>query len=478
MSEIWFFPGLPLPKGAGWRIWYSQPGAADFAPQPVQISRAGQLMAFAAQWNLLPPLGTLPRRMGILTVTLDAPAPGELFDVMIPESGEGPAFQWMALPNVLDENGVAFLFGSCFWRDNDKVGALPAAVRELCKRQPRPAFKLLCGDQLYQDWPVSFGTGTPLKICADRYDLYWADPAYQESLRACPNFFLCDDHEFWNDYPEFQIHLERTWSEKSREAYTQATQDLYEYYQHSANGSATRWSTIDLGAVSLFISDSRSERTRVKAAKEEEPHFFLEPQWDALEAWMQSLEGPGVFVIGQPLYQADGDWKDHSLSNFRQDYWKLYDLISRSHQGKNKQGKPHQILILSGDIHSGRYAIGRIANPALQNDFSEVHELIASASSKIGPYPQKVSIERPPGKIVADYQQPPIKLEVAMSEATGDNNLGLVELYPGTNGRIRFRLSIWRVRPHDSRSWWDLARREPEPTAPVVELFHQEIQLQ
>jgi hypothetical protein len=254
VSEIWFFPGLPLPNGAGWRIWYSQAGAADFAPQPVQISRASQPIAFASQWNLLPPLDNLPRRMGILTVTLEAPAPGQLFDVMIPESGQGQPFQWMALPNVPGENGVAFLFGSCFWRDNDKVGALPAAVRELCKRQPRPAFKLLCGDQLYQDWPVSFGTGTPLKICADRYDLYWGDPAYQDSLRACPNFFLCDDHEFWNDYPEFQIHLERTWSDKSRQAYTQATQDLYEYYQHSANGSATRWSTIDLGEVSLFIS--------------------------------------------------------------------------------------------------------------------------------------------------------------------------------------------------------------------------------
>jgi len=58
-----------------------------------------------------------------------------------------------------------------------------------------------------------------------------------------------------------------------------------------------------------------------------------------------------------------------------------------------------------------------------------------------------------------------------MNNATGDNNLGLVEIYPGTNGRVRFRLSIWRVRPHDSRSWWDLVRREPEPTGPVIELF-------
>lgn len=475
MNETWFVPGAPLANGAGWRVWYSQPGLADFEPQPLQILRAGQPIGFTPNWKPLAPLDGLQRRMGILTVELDAPAPGQLFEVIIPESGQARPFQWMAMPNALDENGVAFLFGSCFWRDNDKVGALSGAFRELCKRQPRPAFKLLCGDQLYQDWPVSFSQGTPLEICAARYDLYWGDPAYQDALRECPNFFLCDDHEFWNDYPEFQAHLERTWTADSRAAYGLATQNLYEYYQHSANGSATPWGTIDLGRVSIFISDSRSQRTSIKEAR---PQFFLQPQWDALEKWMQGLEGPGVLVIGQPLFQKDGDWKDHSLSNFQSDYWRLYDLISRSHQGLNKAGKPHQILILSGDIHSGRYAVGRIADSALVNEFSELHELIASASSKIGPYPQKVSIDVPPGKISADFQQPPIKVDVIMNDATGDNNLGLVEIYLGTNDRVRFRLSIWRVRPHDSRSWWDLLRREPEPTGPVIELFHRELQLQ
>jgi len=466
-----------LANGAGWRIWYSRPGGADFAPQPLQILRAGQQIDFSTNWKLIAPLAGLQRRMGILTVTLGAPAPGQLFDVIIPESDQTRPLQWMAMPNALDENGVAFLFGSCFWRDNDKVGGLSAALRELCKRQPRPAFKLLCGDQLYQDWPVSFSKGTPLDICAARYDLYWGDPAYQDALRECPNFFLCDDHEFWNDYPEFQTHLERTWTDQSRKAYGLVTQNLYEYYQHSANGSPTPWGKVDLGAVSIFISDSRSQRTPIKIANGE-PHFFLEPQWADLETWMQDLRGPGVLVIGQPLYQEDGDWKDHSLSNFRSDYWRLYDLIARSHQGSNKEGRPHQILILSGDIHSGRYSLGRIADPALQNEFSELHELIASASSKIGPYPQKVSIQAPPGKISADFQLPPIRLDVVMNNATGDNNLGLVEMYPGTNGRVRFRLSIWRVRPHDSRSWWDLLRREPEPTGPVIELFDREIQLQ
>ena len=61
---------------------------------------------------------------------------------------------------------------------------------------------------------------------------------------------------------------------------------------------------------------------------------------------------------------------------------------------------------------------------------------------------------------------------------TGDNNIGMVQMFAGTNGRLRFRLSIWRVRPHDSRSWWDMLRDEPQPQGQILELFEKEIQLQ
>src|SRR5437867_32708 len=171
MSDTWIVPGAPLANGAGWRIWYSRAVVADFAPKPLQISRAGQSVNFTADWNSLVPLPGLQRRMGILTVTLAQPEAGELYDVTIPEAEQDKPFQWMTMPAAIDENGVGFLFGSCFWRDNDKIGGYAAAVRELCRRgQPRPAFKILCGDQLYQDWPVDLTTRTPLEICAARYD--------------------------------------------------------------------------------------------------------------------------------------------------------------------------------------------------------------------------------------------------------------------------------------------------------------------
>jgi len=108
-----------------------------------------------------------------------------------------------------------------------------------------------------------------------------------------------------------------------------------------------------------------------------------------------------------------------------------------------------------------------------------LHELIASASSKIGPYPQKVSIEDPPAKMPSS---PPAKLQITMPKTgtmpTGDNNIGMVQMFTGTNGRVRFRISIWRVRPHDSRSWWDKFREGPQPQGDVIELFEKEIQLQ
>ena len=477
MSEIWVVPGAPLADGAGWRVWYSRAGVEDFSPAALSVSRADRAASFQQDWHLLAPLAGLRRRMGILTIRLDEPAPGEVYEITIPEVSKDQRFSWMAMPNSIDENGAGFLFGSCFWRDNDKVGSYSAAVRELCKRaQPKPAFKVMAGDQLYQDWPVDLTNHTPLEVCATRYDDYWGDPAYQEVLQACPNFFLCDDHEFWNDYPEFQIHLERTWTQESRDTYGAVTQNLYEYYQHCSAPSDKRWYSFDIGRVSIFVCDSRSQRDPVKKGS---PHFFQEPQWTDLVAWIENLRGPGVLVIGQPLYQKDGGWRDHSLSNFVSDYARLCDLIAQSHKGLNAERKPHQILMLSGDIHCGRYAIGNFRDPDLHNELAELHELIASASSKIGPYPQRISIEAPPDKMPSS---PPAKLNITMPKTgtmpTGDNNIGMVQMFVGTNGRVRFRLSIWRVRPHDSRSWWDMLRGEPQPQDQILELFAKEIQLQ
>jgi phosphodiesterase/alkaline phosphatase D-like protein len=115
------------------------------------------------------------------------------------------------LPEVVPADGLVFLVASCYYRGLDD-GRLARAVRNL-PAHLQPAFKLLVGDQLYTDVP-GFGLnngGGAEKDYAQRYVDYWASPEYQPFLTHLPNFFTCDDHEFWNNYPEWQPHIRRTY---------------------------------------------------------------------------------------------------------------------------------------------------------------------------------------------------------------------------------------------------------------------------
>jgi hypothetical protein len=60
---------------------------------------------------------------------------------------------------------------------------------------------------------------------------------------------------------------------------------------------------------------------------------------------------------------------------------------------------------------------------------------------------------------------------------TLDNNLGSIRMSPGTNGRVRFELALWRIRPYDSRSFWQRIIGARQPGAPVTAMFQRELQL-
>lgn len=485
---MWAVPGSPLPQGRGWRIWYSNPGEDDFKPSKPVVSRGGRVESTSVRWNIPHALNGLGRRMGVLTLTLDSPAPGSIYDILIPEADpigthDATRLRWQSLPDSID-GGVTFFFASCYWQPNDKEGAYGAAVAELTKSRT-PAFKLLIGDQVYQDYPVNWmSPKSSFDLYAERYESYWGNGAYRELLMSSPNFFLCDDHEFWNDFPEPQRHLPRTWRKADRDKITRAARDLYVGYQQSANLGGKAYYAFDIGPgpdraespkVSFFVADSRSERDRIDAP---DPHFLKEEQWTALEAWGRSLDGPGVLVIGQPVFQKDGDWKDHSLSNFSNDYGRLWSLLERALSGR-KGVVPHDVLILTGDIHSGRYAVGRLRGPTN----IEIRELVASPASRVGPYLHlsPPSAQEPPARFTAEYQGRSSSWDVLVDRSgdlpTIDNNLGIVRMTPGTNGRVRFELSLSRIRPYDSRPFWSRMLGIGQPSRPVTQIFHTEVEL-
>lgn len=487
--QTWVVPGAPLERGRGWRIWYSWPDDASFRPAPVTVrSGAGQVAIrpswpdLGDHWVAFDPVPHLGRGMGVLMVELDEPVPGGTFDVDVPEAGR--RFRWRTLPRDLS-SGETFLFASCFWEPNDKEGAYSAAVRELVKLV-RPAFKLLIGDQVYQDYPFNwFEPLSSFRLFAKRYEEYWSGDAYRQVLGACPNYFVCDDHEFWNDFPEPQRHLPRTWRAGEREEMERVARLLFHRYQQGANPDQRAWFSFDIGAtastatttetppVSFFLTDARSERERWTS----DAHFFGPQQWDALEAWARGLQGPGVLVLGQPLFQKDGDWKDHSLSNFQTDYGRLCAVFEDVLRGDRGTG-PHDILILTGDIHNARFSVGTIRG---MTGIAEVSELVASPASRVGPFfrhpkpqevPAKFAIHRPDGRrrvwevvLPASDQVPSI-----------DNNVGVVRMSPGTNGRVRFELEIWKIRPY-AGTYWRRILHWGQPSGSLRRLYRRELLL-
>lgn len=425
---IWCVPGAPLADGGGWRICYSRPGPSDFTPQQVKVRWGFYNVEVEQQTQLLSRQETpsgLGRRIAMADVKLKQPIPGVSFRVTIPELRR--SFWWSTRPNKIDADSMSLILSSCFWQ-NDDGGYFRSAVQSVLKyEKPRPAFKLLVGDQVYLDYPVSFNPFAGAKsITANRYEQYWGDGDYRDALLATPNF-TCDDHEYWNDYPEKQIHLDRSRG-SDRNEYASLADDYYRTFQLALNNVTRRWFSFDIEPASFFVTDTRSRREFYE--DDGSAHFMPEKQWEDLERWQRGLKGPGFLVLGQPLFQEDGNWKVHSLSNFRKDYARLLRIIEQSLKGDNDEQRRHDIVILSGDIHTGRYSWASIAG---QQEM-KVHELIASPASRVGPFLSEPDPQRPPSRIPPSPTPGRVPWQVGRRSRTDfetvENNVGVLRLRP------------------------------------------------
>ena len=480
--KLWVIPGAPLPDGKGWRIWCSQKGEGSFVPPAIEVRQGGTVVSVHTEWTLLPQLPGLKRRMGLWSVQLQAPPPpqGTAFHIQVGTNGEAQTFTWSTLPQTITDQSVTFLFASCFWQNNDRDGYYRAGLQDL-QRQFAPQFKLLVGDQVYGDWPNDWDLGDDeIELYAKRYQQYWGDEFYREALQTCPNFIIGDDHEYWNDYPEKQVHLPQTWDPKNRKKYGRGAEELYYQYQRCLNPDDARWYGFTIDPVSFFIADTRSERE--ECHDNGTSHFMSELQWKALETWQQELKGPGLLVLGQPLFQKDGDFKDHSLSNFKKDYARLWRVIERSLAGDNAEHRPHDILVLSGDIHTGRFA--EAYGPFPDAPYG-VPEFVASPAAMIRPGNTKP--EAPPERIRVRPNakggesiwtiDPQKHIEIM----TIQNNVGLVRMSPGNSvggcPRVRFELELWRLPGKFIQLDWDEEAPPQGTGGPLKQVFKKELLL-
>jgi hypothetical protein len=306
----------------------------------------------------------------------DAPPEGTSVSLDVRVDGATQSLQLATLPRALPEEGLSFIVASCFDREFKLGARLRAAFQTPLRDHPAARFQLWIGDNVYMDVPGFSQDDRPYDQTLARYLDYLLGDAYVSARALHPNFTTYDDHEFWNDYPEEQAQLPRS-KPPERAGYIDAAHDCLELFQAcinprraSANGLSFQ---LDVAPVSFFVADGRSRRDLATASS---PRMLSEDDLRAFEAWASNLNGPGVLVLGQPLWIDPidslflGIKADHNPPFFRAQYERIWSAL---------RSAPFDMLILSGDIHYSR--VMRFS--LLGAEDRRVFELVTSPASEI-----------------------------------------------------------------------------------------------
>ncbi len=415
------------------RIWVSGwPGPG--AP-PLQVRDAGgSAVAPQIRWQVLPAPSGVNQSFGLLL--LSGLSPNRAYSVAVQEApGKQIDLHSRTLPDALPAAGVTLLLCSCYYQGDDS-GELRAALEHLVSAE-QPAVKLLVGDQVYADVPgfgLFAGSGAP--EYAARYEEYWNSSHYAPFLRHGPNFFTCDDHEWWNNAPEFQAWLARSYHSSWKDSWA-GGKSVYGVYQVQPNAQGGFWQDFRIGHVGIFLADTRSERMR---RDQDASHFFSTPQRAALQAWAQNLPGPGFLVLGQPLFDGRGDWKDWKLPDYADDYRFLWSIVETS---------AHDIVVLSGDIHCGR--LSRCPPPEGIVGRRRVVEFTASPMALVSPKPIFAPSVSVPGSIPVVPGEP--QREIKLRFGTRARNFGLIHVRPAPMGAVDVRFVLWDLIRQRPAAW-------------------------
>ena len=267
--------------------------------------------------------GTLPEsNCFVQVVQVCELEPGTEYRV---QGSDGGSAFFYTLPDQLPTESEPFslFLGSCFFQGSDEEGRVGNRFRNL-PVDSRPQIKVMTGDQVYLD--TFLGSGLPIlsivskgdyaRHSLKKYRRTWSDPSFQSLLRRGGAFLTADDHEFWNNSPNWQPHLPGTWKRSGRDAWRQVALSLFEDFQGDAPLNAGSPKRFRIGRLSFFVVDTRVDR-------EPGDDVFMRPSdFDRLARWLSESSDPGVLAISQPIFQgASGRFKkrlDRTLANYAQ----------------------------------------------------------------------------------------------------------------------------------------------------------------
>jgi hypothetical protein len=340
----------------------------------------------------------------------------------------------------LEEKPFTVLLGSCFCKREDAEGSVGRTYAQL-PSGAHPDVKILCGDQVYLDDPWAhylWHTHDIAELEGEFFrnyrDTWTQEPGFRQLLTDGANFLTPDDHEYWNNAPNAATVIRDSWSSTGRQEWFSTASLLYQKFQTPAPIT-----TFGVGPLSFLIADTRSNRTS------DQTDFMRPTDLQAVEQWVQELPGPGVLVLGQPVFREQtghlwGTFGDWNLPDYDQ-YGQLVRLITRS---------PHSIVILTGDVHYGRIAWCTL---------SSGHELIEVISSPMSLVDKKAegSWEEAPSLFPAfalsgsDIPVPRVRVETLAKETFSPIDSHFLTLeFSASGAHVRMTVRLWPMRRQQS----------------------------
>jgi hypothetical protein len=351
----------------------------------------------------------------------------------------------------LHEEPFTVLLGSCFCQENDEQGDLNQSFSHL-PLQDRPSVKILCGDQVYLDHPTvkNFPENSLelAEIFLNKYIRTWREsdsagmPGLGGLLKHGANYFMSDDHEFWNNYPNRATLIQNSWSELGRLQWGGPAKYLFRQFQSLDPEQAAEPQSFTVPPVSFLILDTRFFR-------DEGDSTFLPPSHMArLHDWIAELNAQrrvGLLCIGQLLFEEKAGWVstkfvDRNLADYAQ-FPDLVEALAESQQ---------PMVILTGDVHYGRVARCRQAHgPDLYEVISSPLSLVdkrvgGSASPPPSIYPTEAipGIQRVDVSLVSSIDGQPVM--------TADEHFLTINFW-AMGPSVRMQLKYWPVRTGGQR---------------------------
>ena len=273
--------------------------------------------------------------------------------------------RFRTLPDTLPRKGEgAFTIGlaSCFYthRDGGQAAAAYKALHDRETSAVRPDITVLSGDQVYLDIgfdSLSLDPGEIRERIADDYAKHWQELG--SILSRGGTWMLPDDHEYWNDYPFVDSLIPTLLAlkiDEVRETWTQAALDAVRNIQRCP--VVESFSIGD--ELTICLADVRTYRT--------DDGFLPSDDFDRLLAWASGRSSPAILALSQPLV-VTRNGTERNLLSFRSQYVELLRALASS---------PHDIVILSGDVH-----FGRIASVEIGKKGTRLIEIVSSPLSNL-----------------------------------------------------------------------------------------------